>query len=830
MHASFQAKNAPDAGQSSKARTVAQKRVLADNLPAAVVQAKLAEMINSSPGVLQQMALSDAIHTSPLMVAQRQQVNALFGVSVQPRGDGAMPVATLPAQRKENNTGLPNQLKSGIESLSGMSMDHVRVHYHSAKPAQLKAHAYAQGSEIHVAPGQEKHVPHEAWHVVQQAQGRVKATTQCNGAPVNNDVALEQEADRMGARALSVDADATDAAACRPASESSLIQRKISYEGDEFTTITGPLETYLRQQNVTQAQGVLRWLASDNRSFQAKEIVEMLGSVGAAAAFANKHLAGKLNYKKLIKESDKKRQEKIFVQTPGQRGDMHDIAVAMHLDPRARVVVGINRLDYLGAAFEILDFYADFKDRVAVAPTADQARQSVLSHAEKGANKVTIATEMVEKGSRKDHAKTRALALGVMIGKPSKEAEDGYRDKLVKEGFKPGVPYMLVNYRTSGHPKAGRGVHPELDTGSEGFAQLIAIVRKNGFVPVPMGSPPAGAHVHPNLIDYFRWDCCQPRPDAGQNRRQAEYGLLHYLGQHYNVRAIAMRSGLTDVLAYVGIETISLDINSDLDGNAAHHRAGVGGISWTHAKTGWKRVAKRRQLLPDTLHLAFFKDLREDRTRHSPNRDQWDGMFTLGDTVQIGAAVNHYFGGWDRYTRGKVNAPPVGAPADIGTYEENAKSHAKKSQNHPWRKSVRDGLLERLLLQVTRLANMVSAEGNANASDDAAGLFLRARLELDEKIAGIEMHMRIRQQTPGVDASDGGATQELLALELQGYQQAKTQNDAEIARLKGESRMRLFAIKVKLEHLKLSGIHTREQRAQLLTLETQMAHVAQVHF
>ena len=104
---------------------------------------------------------------------------------------------------KPNNTGLPDHLKSGIESLSGMSMDHVKVHYNSPQPAQLNAYAYAQGSEIHVAPGQEQHLPHEAWHVVQQAQGRVQPTMQMkDGVPVNNDTGLEREADVMGARAV----------------------------------------------------------------------------------------------------------------------------------------------------------------------------------------------------------------------------------------------------------------------------------------------------------------------------------------------------------------------------------------------------------------------------------------------------------------------------------------------------------------------------------------------------------------------------------------------------------------------------------------------------
>jgi len=105
--------------------------------------------------------------------------------------------------RTPNRTGLPDQLKSGVESLSGMSLDNVRVHYNSSQPAQLNAHAYAQGTDIHLAPGQEKHLPHEAWHVVQQAQGRVKPTMQMKtGVPVNDDIGLEREADVMGAKAL----------------------------------------------------------------------------------------------------------------------------------------------------------------------------------------------------------------------------------------------------------------------------------------------------------------------------------------------------------------------------------------------------------------------------------------------------------------------------------------------------------------------------------------------------------------------------------------------------------------------------------------------------
>lgn len=106
-------------------------------------------------------------------------------------------------QLQSNNTGLPDNLKSGIENLSGHSMNDVKVHYNSSQPATLQAHAYAQGTNIHVAPGQEKHVPHEAWHVVQQKQGRVKPTKQMKGkVNVNDDAGLEKEADVMGAKAM----------------------------------------------------------------------------------------------------------------------------------------------------------------------------------------------------------------------------------------------------------------------------------------------------------------------------------------------------------------------------------------------------------------------------------------------------------------------------------------------------------------------------------------------------------------------------------------------------------------------------------------------------
>ncbi|MBL8058943.1 MAG: DUF4157 domain-containing protein [Anaerolineales bacterium] len=119
----------------------------------------------------------------------------------------------LAEEAQPASAGLPAGLQHGVEQLSGLALDQVTVHYNSPQPAQLGALAFAQGRAIHVAPGQEQHLPHEAWHVVQQAQGRVPPTAQLKGrVPVNADAALEQEAEVMGARALAQGAQLLGAA------------------------------------------------------------------------------------------------------------------------------------------------------------------------------------------------------------------------------------------------------------------------------------------------------------------------------------------------------------------------------------------------------------------------------------------------------------------------------------------------------------------------------------------------------------------------------------------------------------------------------------------
>lgn len=165
-----------------------------DNRPEAIAQRKLQEMMKNIPQMRHMRAFKETANNSP-QAEQALQLQAMAGNNFAQLQQSI--------EKNENCTGLPDHLKYGIENLSGYSMDDVKIHYNSDKPAQLQAHAYAQGTDIHLGSGQEKHLPHEVWHVVQQKQGRVKPTVQVKGElTINDDARLEKEADAMCTKAL----------------------------------------------------------------------------------------------------------------------------------------------------------------------------------------------------------------------------------------------------------------------------------------------------------------------------------------------------------------------------------------------------------------------------------------------------------------------------------------------------------------------------------------------------------------------------------------------------------------------------------------------------
>ncbi len=190
---------------------------LKDDRPETVAQRKIQEAANNSEQANQLKAIQ-ALANGSMQVKQFRAVQAVVNdhtpnsnrhkaikETVQEKSNPVQRKLQAQADPGENNSGLPDNLKSGVENISGYSLDDVKVHYNSDKPAQLNAHAYAQGTDIHLASGQERHLPHEAWHVVQQKQGRVKPTVQMKGdIAVNDKAELETEADVMGRQAVDI--------------------------------------------------------------------------------------------------------------------------------------------------------------------------------------------------------------------------------------------------------------------------------------------------------------------------------------------------------------------------------------------------------------------------------------------------------------------------------------------------------------------------------------------------------------------------------------------------------------------------------------------------
>ncbi len=110
---------------------------------------------------------------------------------------------------------LPNLVQSKMEGAMGADFSGVNIHTESQNATNVGALAYAQGNDVHFAPGQydpqsssgQELIGHELAHVVQQREGRVQPTTQAKGVPVNDDKGLEAEADDMGRKAAQMKVD-----------------------------------------------------------------------------------------------------------------------------------------------------------------------------------------------------------------------------------------------------------------------------------------------------------------------------------------------------------------------------------------------------------------------------------------------------------------------------------------------------------------------------------------------------------------------------------------------------------------------------------------------
>ncbi len=225
-------------------------------------------------------------------IVQRQEIpeeeEPLQGKMIGTVQRQEIPEEEEPLQTKrENNTGMPDNLKAGVESLSGIDMGDVRVHYNSDKPAEVGALAYTQGTDIHVAPGQEKNLPHEAWHVVQQKQGRVRPTVQMKmGMSINDDPVLEHEADEMGRTAAFMGHCSTPPQLSQNRAGLAEVNPRWNPNvdlGEKKTLISSSYETPVKQRSVIQKNGDPQ--LSLTRVADPKQIAEFQIASGPEIAF-----------------------------------------------------------------------------------------------------------------------------------------------------------------------------------------------------------------------------------------------------------------------------------------------------------------------------------------------------------------------------------------------------------------------------------------------------------------------------------------------------------------------------------------------------------------
>ena len=129
-------------------------------------------------------------------------------MSIQRKATMATPSDTRPLAVSDGGKALPDGVRGKMEGALGMDFSRVRVH-EGPQARAMGALAYTQGTDIHFAPGQyqphsqrgQELIGHELTHVVQQAEGRVQATRQMKGVGLNDNPALEREADDRGREA-----------------------------------------------------------------------------------------------------------------------------------------------------------------------------------------------------------------------------------------------------------------------------------------------------------------------------------------------------------------------------------------------------------------------------------------------------------------------------------------------------------------------------------------------------------------------------------------------------------------------------------------------------
>jgi hypothetical protein len=219
-----------------------------------VVHAPLLRRLTAGPGA--RLSPRD-VHALQPLIGNRAVVQLLArgGGPVQASRGAVVPDAGGNKRPGAPSRGeaMPKDVQDQMESVFDADFSAVRVH-EGPQPAAVEAIAFTEGTDIHIAPGlYQPHctkglelLGHELAHVVQQSQGRVRATMQAKGVGINDDRSLEQEADECGVRAARgehVAAWLGPMGAAAPVAQRKVIQRAAvktdwgTFKDEHYTTI-----------------------------------------------------------------------------------------------------------------------------------------------------------------------------------------------------------------------------------------------------------------------------------------------------------------------------------------------------------------------------------------------------------------------------------------------------------------------------------------------------------------------------------------------------------------------------------------------------------------
>ncbi len=134
--------------------------------------------------------------------------------TIQPKVYSKIPVRLIPSIGKtksypENRISekLPEEVQTKMENSFSQDFSNVNIHKDSSSAQDIHAKAYAQGNDIHFAPGEydpsskagHELIGHELTHVVQQKQGKVNSSTiNRKSLAITQETEFEKEADEAG--------------------------------------------------------------------------------------------------------------------------------------------------------------------------------------------------------------------------------------------------------------------------------------------------------------------------------------------------------------------------------------------------------------------------------------------------------------------------------------------------------------------------------------------------------------------------------------------------------------------------------------------------------